>query len=397
MALPWERLDFRWLHVVGVIATVEAAVAVAVFGQSYTAFYFLIAVAVAYVTPDSKALFAHLLVIGIALFGPIAWGPAGVEETLQVSLVVFPLLCLSTGIFSYLRQRMVADRSSYRVFAEETLSLATRIAGRPLSAGPLSTGDEFDLPLWSHQPSVSARDSGAAACVLALPLITAGLAVAGVRVPSFAADTLNSVGIELPNQQGTGDMAEAATDYAPEISRGYADQGNGDSSAVSESGNSRADGHRHGMPEETGTQTEAGTVTGGAKVPSTPSAQPPPSGSASTDSLGGGGGSSGGVGSENALGDTLDDTLGGIRGIRGIRGLLGGLKDDEEPEGANREAAPPPESGSAQGGSDGLAGPGDEVDEGSGDDAEEDAGEGCDEGESDDDAAADSLCGVELG
>ena len=57
--LPWERIDPRWLHVVGVLATVEAAWAVAVFGQAYLALFFLIAVSVAYMTPDARSLLPH--------------------------------------------------------------------------------------------------------------------------------------------------------------------------------------------------------------------------------------------------------------------------------------------------------------------------------------------------
>ncbi len=404
MALPWERMDFRWLHVVGLIATVEAAVAVAVFGQSYTAFFFVIAVAVAYVTPEAKALIAHLLVIGVALFGPALWGPAGPEETLQVALVVFPLLCLSTGIFCYLRQRMVADRNSYRVFAEETLSLATRIAGRPLSAGLPPEGGDVDLPSWSRGLRISTRVSGAAACVLALPLISAGLAVAGVRLPSFAADTLGSVGIELPNQDSSSDEAKAATDDVPKAPHGAGKGGDQEPSAVSRSVTPPAN-NQLGMPgtdEESGSRIDTAAVIGGADDPGAPSASPTSPEGETASSRGGDGGSEGGASLRSGLGSALDGTLGSALDgtLSRIDGLLGGIMRNEESresEGAERKAAPPPESDSAERGSDGFAGSGDEVDEGSGDDAEEDGGEGCDDGESDDDAAADPSCDVELG
>ena len=54
LALPWERMNPRWLHLFGVLATVEAAWAVAVFGQAYVAFYFLIAVSVAYMAANAR-------------------------------------------------------------------------------------------------------------------------------------------------------------------------------------------------------------------------------------------------------------------------------------------------------------------------------------------------------
>src|SRR5688500_160298 len=109
IALPWERLDGRWLHLFGVLATVEAAWAVAVFGPAYLSFFFLIAVAIAYVTPDAKSLLAHLLLIGLALLAPVIYGPEDPRSTVQMALVVLPLLTLTAGLFAYLRQRMVAD------------------------------------------------------------------------------------------------------------------------------------------------------------------------------------------------------------------------------------------------------------------------------------------------
>lgn len=207
MALPWERMDARWLHFVGVLATVLAAVAVALFGPTYVAFYFLIAVAAAYMSSTWRELLAQIALIAVALFGPIWWGPQEPAATVHVALVVFPLLCLSTGIFAYLRRRMVADQSSYRVFAEETLSLASRIAGHPL-ASDKSLQAGRDLPLWSLSQRVSTRAAAAAACVLAVPLIAAGLAAGGVKLPSFAAEKLGDVGIELPNQGSNQDEEE---------------------------------------------------------------------------------------------------------------------------------------------------------------------------------------------
>ncbi|MEJ7875349.1 MAG: hypothetical protein WKF62_01710 [Solirubrobacterales bacterium] len=332
MALPWERMDFRWLHVVGVIATVEAAVAVAVFGQSYAAFFFLIAVAVAYVTPESRALLAHILVIGIALFGPVVWGPAGAEETLQVALVIFPLLCLSTGIFSYLRRRMVTDRASYHVFAEETLALATRIAGRPLTAGPPPAGHDFDLPSWSRRLRISARASGAAACVLALPLLTAGLAGAGVRVPTFAADTLGSVGIELPNQDSASDDAEAAVDDPMASPRPPGDSGDGDAKGGQGSASPPTGAPRNGTSgggDEPNIEIDAGAATGGTQDPGIPSASSPSSGGGVGDlPIGGGGVPDGGTGLGGDVGGGLDDTLDGIGGLLGERNL-----DEERDDG----------------------------------------------------------------
>ena len=77
MALPWERIDARWLHLVGLLAIVQAAVAVAVFGQAYVAFYFLIAVAAAYMTVDLEGASPADCVDRRRALRPRRLGPAG--------------------------------------------------------------------------------------------------------------------------------------------------------------------------------------------------------------------------------------------------------------------------------------------------------------------------------
>lgn len=200
IALPWERMDVRWLHVAGVVATIEAAGAVAVFGMPYVAFFFLVAVSVAYVSPDPRHVAGHLALIGLALIGPVAYGPGSDRVTLQLALVVFPLLALTTGIFAYLRMRMVADHRSYRLFAEETLALATRIAGRPVGGAEVPPQSSRIITVTARL-SVPARVAAAFAVILSVPLLGAGLAAAGVKLPGFATVSFDSFGIELPNQE----------------------------------------------------------------------------------------------------------------------------------------------------------------------------------------------------
>ena len=142
----------------------------------------------------------HVALIGVAILAPIVYGPEDARSTIQLALVVYPLLVLTASLIAYLRQRLVADHRSYRLFAEETLALADRIAGYSLSAqqpAPVEVRD--GLPDWSRY-RVSARASTAAAAILALPLVTAGLAAAGVKLPGFADRTFGNVGIDLPNQ-----------------------------------------------------------------------------------------------------------------------------------------------------------------------------------------------------
>ena len=338
MALPWERIDARWLHLVGVLATVEAAWAVAVFGQAYTAFFFLIAVAVAYVTPDPKSLLPHLVLIGLVLFAPVAYGPEDARSTIQMALVVYPLLVLTAGIFAYLRQRMVADHRSYRLFAEETLALSTRIAGHPIPAAEhRAPAEDSEIPAWWSRLPVSARGFAATACVFALPLVGSGLAVAGVKLPGFAADTFSSVGIELPNQDPDG-LAPASNDLgskpaARPVDTDYVEK---DGSPDSEAPSAPAKGAEHDDSFTGGPSTTEAPLTGSELDDPTPATSP------SSPAPPGSGGGEGQVADGN-LGDAglgsgtpenmLDETVGGVGG------LVGG-NDKERPDEAERKAPP---------------------------------------------------------
>ena len=209
LAVPWDWLDPRWLNLVGVAATVEAATTVEVFGQPYVAMFFLIAVLVAYVAPDPRTMGLHLGLICVALFAPVIYGSETARSSLQVALVVTPVLLLTAGLFSYLRLKMVHDRRAYHRFAEQTLVLSSQIAGRPV--GPLRPPPQSEpVPRLSRvRPPVPVL-AGVAA-VLGIPLFAGGLAAAGVKLPDLAKGPFERVGIELPNQDeaGTGDPRRA--------------------------------------------------------------------------------------------------------------------------------------------------------------------------------------------
>ncbi len=361
IALPWERMDPRWLHLVAVLATVEAAWAVAVFGRTYLAFFFLIAVAIAYVTPGTKSLLPHLTLIGAAIFGSVLYGPESPRSTLQVALIIYPLLVVTAGIFSYLRQRMVSDHRTYRLFAEETLSLANRIAGTPVSAPQTrQLAGDADLPAWSRL-RVSARASAAAACILALPLIGSGLAVAGVKLPGFATDYFGSVGIELPNQDAASE-ADASSE-APSIARAEglhpARDANHSPPEPAAVGDGRAD--LGGSPPE-GSPDRGGAGSNSAEAPSdgpagddpTPPPGPVGSGGNDPDDAASPGDARPANQLEDVLGKTLtdvDDMLGGIN----PEDLEESNGDDAAGGGKDRGVAA--DRPSAERSADGLAGP----------------------------------------
>jgi hypothetical protein len=394
MSLPWERMDPRWLHGIGVLVTIEAAWAVAVFGYAYMAFYFLIAVSVAYATPDPRALLPHLALIGLALFGPVLYGPGEPKSILQMALVVYPLLVLTAGIFAYLRQRMVSDRRSYALFAEETLSLANRIAGSPIAAPSRSRpSPEEDLPALASL-RVSTRAAAAAACLLSLPLIGSGLAVAGVKLPGFATESFGSFGIELPNQgestggeasaQGgteTGVVRHANRDSSSEFEASTAENAKSGPSDLAPAGIESAGGRQEGP---------AGSQATGPPNDARPDG-PAPDLPAAPDSPGAG-----------SVNDALDETLADVSDLLNaldMPELSGGdghhgsdQPEEERPRDSAGEAAGDDSDESAERSGDRFAGAGDEIDEGGRQDAEEDDSERCDERAGDDHATPDPRC-----
>jgi len=230
MALPWERINPRWLHAVGVLATIQAAAAVALFGQSFVVVYFLIGLGVAYVAPDPRIVAGHLALIVIALVGPVVYGPDSVRATLQQAFIVFPNLVLATSLTAYLRMRMVADRASYRHFAEQTLALASRIAGHQLRPADVRSAEREGLS-WSGRLRVPARVAATATAACAVPLLAAGVAAAGVSLPMFAVDAFDTIGVELPNQSTDGAARRIApAGVRPEPATG--ESGSGDARAA---------------------------------------------------------------------------------------------------------------------------------------------------------------------
>lgn len=200
MALPWERINPNWLNLFGVLATIQVAAAVEVFGQSFLALYFVVALAMAYVASGGRVLAGHVILIGLALLGPVAYGSESARMVVQQALIVFPNLVIATAITAYLRRRLVTDRASYRRFAAETLELANRIAGRPLEPSKLPQERLGALEI-SRRLRMPTRIAAGAATIFAIPLLVAAIAVAGVRLPAFAAEAFENAGVDLPNQE----------------------------------------------------------------------------------------------------------------------------------------------------------------------------------------------------
>jgi hypothetical protein len=246
---------------------------VAVFGLPYVAFYFMVAVLVAYVAPDPRTIAIQLGVILLALFGPVLYGPEDSRTSLAVALVVAPVLLLTAGLFAYLRQKMVHDRRAYHRFAEQTLVLSSRIAGRQVGPmGLLPQPESVPSLAWVSPPS---RLVAAAAAVLGVPLLAGSLAVAGVKLPSVAADPFERVGIELPNQEASAPQPLRSVTAGPRAA-GVKNDRPRDGSGGSEPSAAASAGKAVESSPEAGTSATSTVTDARQAVPAGPASSPPP-------------------------------------------------------------------------------------------------------------------------
>lgn len=199
---PWERISRLWLHLAGAFATVEITIAIALAQTSYAFFYIFVAVFAAYVARSRVELAIQVGLIALGLLAPVAYDPDAAQEAIQLALLAIPALAISAALVFQLREQLEAERVAYRRFAEEALSLAARIRGKEaaLPEPPRQTTPDVAAPqvprTW-RGPALAAL-----AVLLGVPLASAGLATAGIRLPEAVSDRFEAIGIALPNQDG---------------------------------------------------------------------------------------------------------------------------------------------------------------------------------------------------
>ena len=119
LAMPWQRLDERWLAVVPVVATIEVAGAVALTHFVFTYLFFFVAIYVALVFPDPRRMAPFLVLICLALLAPLAYDEAPIRETLLWPLVVAPAIVLTALVVAKLTSGLEASRDAYRRLSSE--------------------------------------------------------------------------------------------------------------------------------------------------------------------------------------------------------------------------------------------------------------------------------------
>ena len=119
LAIPWQRVDERWLAVVPVVATIEVAGAVALTHFVFTYLFFFVAIYVALVFPTPRQMAPFLVLICIALMAPLAYDDAPIRETLLWPLVVAPAIILTALVVAKLTSGLEASRDAYRRLSSE--------------------------------------------------------------------------------------------------------------------------------------------------------------------------------------------------------------------------------------------------------------------------------------
>lgn len=332
LVLPWERARLGWLRLLGIVATLEVAATVALFDLVFSVMYLLIAILVAYGFGRPRDVFPQVALVSVALLAPVAYDPDRSREALQLALLLLPSAWMLAGALVFLRTQVDTRERTYRQFAEQALRLSERIAGRPPSRPAGMPVPARSLARREPQPPRPRRRwhrPGFAALggLLAVPLGFAGLAAAGVKLPGAVVAPFESVGLELPNQDGDEGSDPGATDRAAPSVEPLERSGRPAASASLAAGG-EGRGERDSPARERGPEAQPDPAAGGqadwspAADPAAPAAAPTPAGAP----VGGGGDRTVVDGS-----GTRDAATEAVRGAgAGLETLLGGALGDLE-------------------------------------------------------------------
>jgi diguanylate cyclase (GGDEF)-like protein len=114
LAVPWRRIDERWLMLVPAVAIVDVAGAIAITHFVFSYLYFFVAIYVALVLPGRRQMAPFLVLICLALLAPLAYDDAPIRETLLGPLVIAPAVVLTALVVAQLTSGLEASRDAYR-------------------------------------------------------------------------------------------------------------------------------------------------------------------------------------------------------------------------------------------------------------------------------------------
>lgn len=149
LRIPWQRLPPAALNAVAAIATVEVALACAVFDPTYRVLYFIVGVYAAMVLRTRLEVGMQLGLITLALLAPALYDPGAAREHLRAALLLIPTLTIAATAVRYLRETLATREQIHAEFAREAIELAARIGGP--REGP--SGGRFDPSSQPERPA----------------------------------------------------------------------------------------------------------------------------------------------------------------------------------------------------------------------------------------------------
>ena len=98
LAVPWSRVDERWLAVVPMVAIAEIALIVGITHYVFTYLYFFVALYVSLVFPEPRRMAPYLVLLTVALVAPVAYEDEPVEEGLLWAFAAGPGIVLTAVV-----------------------------------------------------------------------------------------------------------------------------------------------------------------------------------------------------------------------------------------------------------------------------------------------------------
>ena len=121
LAVPWDRISHRWLHLVPALGTLEITTSVVADGRHATVlipFYALVAVAVAYGFRDRRAIAGHGALIAVALVLEPLLRPGPHADAVAHGIVAALVDIALIALVVYLRERLEGSAAEMRALAE---------------------------------------------------------------------------------------------------------------------------------------------------------------------------------------------------------------------------------------------------------------------------------------
>jgi hypothetical protein len=129
---PWDRLPAFAFHLAPAAGTALVIAATRVTGLHVEILYSFVVVFASFVFVDRRAIAIWVGVCGLALLAPLVWQVDvfdGVDRTLKVAAVDFPVFVVMATAIVYLREQFDAERRRLFFFARQVVGLTERLEG----------------------------------------------------------------------------------------------------------------------------------------------------------------------------------------------------------------------------------------------------------------------------